>query len=99
MSPRKSTEPLAAPASAPAGPHRKPRPDLYTVLLAIALVAVLIGLLFLYLEMDLYEFKLKGGPPVGMVNQFSVLRYQSSVFSSFSIVHTSAFPPSLVPRL
>ncbi len=30
----------------------------------IALVAVLVGILFLYLEMSLYEFKFKGGPPV-----------------------------------
>jgi hypothetical protein len=52
----------------PAGAHRKPRADLYTALLVIALVAILIGILFLYLEMDLYEFKLQGAPPVGMVD-------------------------------
>ena len=85
MSPRKSTETLAAPASAPAGPHRKPRPDLYTVLLVIALVAVLIGILFLYLEMGLYEFKLQGGPPVGMVSgQRSAC---SDQHSAVSVVH------------
>ena len=46
------------------GPYRKPRPDIYTVLLAIALVALLLGILFLYLELNTYEFKLKGGPMV-----------------------------------
>jgi hypothetical protein len=48
------------------GPYRKPKPDLYTVLLAIALVSVLMGILFLYLEMSGYGFKFKGGPAVGM---------------------------------
>ena len=71
MSPLKSNETPLAPA--PAGVHRKPRPDLYTVLLAIALVAVLIGILFLYLEMQLYEFKIDGGPPVGMASQWLVV--------------------------
>jgi len=33
--------------------------------LAIALVAVLVGILFLYLELNLYEFKLEGAPTVG----------------------------------
>ena len=66
MSPLRSNEPLAAPAST--GPHRKPRPDLYTVFLVIALVALLIGLLFLYLEMSFYEFKVKGAPPVAIAH-------------------------------
>ena len=47
--------------------YRKPRADLYTVLLVIALLAVLIGILFLYLEMDTYDFKFKGGPAVTML--------------------------------
>jgi hypothetical protein len=42
---------------------------LYTALLVIALVAVLLGILFLYLEMDFYEFKIKGGPPLVMGKQ------------------------------
>jgi hypothetical protein len=46
--------------------HRKAKPDLYTVLLAIALVAVLIGIVFLYLEMQSYEFKIQGGPTLVM---------------------------------
>jgi len=44
------------------GPYRKPRADVYTVLLAIALVALLLAILCLYMEMDHYQFKFKGGP-------------------------------------
>jgi hypothetical protein len=65
VSPLKSTELSETPS--PARPHQKPGPDLYTVLLVLALIAILVGILFLYLEMGLYEFKFKGGPPVGMV--------------------------------
>jgi hypothetical protein len=64
VSPQKLSETPKAPA--PAGLHRKDSPDLYTVLLVIALVAVLIGILFLYLEMADYDFNLQGAPPVGM---------------------------------
>lgn len=81
MSPQKSTDILdpAVPAQAPevaafttddsaeAPLYRKPRADLYTVLLVLALLAVLIGILFLYLEMETYDFKFKGGPSVTMV--------------------------------
>lgn len=65
--------------SVSAGPRRKPRPDLYTVLLVIALVAILVGILFLYLEMRLYEFKLDGGPRVVMTSVVSAIRCQLSV--------------------
>jgi hypothetical protein len=53
-----------AKAAAPAKP-RQPSPgaDVYTVFLAIALVAVLVAILFLCLEMSPYEFKFNGGPP------------------------------------
>jgi hypothetical protein len=64
--PRKSNDKKAAPAST--GLQRKPKADLYTVFLVIALVAVLLGILFLFLEMQAYEFKLKGAPPVGMAS-------------------------------
>jgi hypothetical protein len=46
------------------GPYRKPRADVYTVLLAVALVALLIGILCLYLEMKAYDWKIRGGPSV-----------------------------------
>jgi hypothetical protein len=64
VSPRKSNNEAGAPAPATTVVHRKARPDLYTVFLVIALVAVLIGILFLYLEMQFYEFKIKGAPMV-----------------------------------
>jgi len=54
-------------SSKTAGPFRKPRADLYTALLAIALVALLLGILCLYLEMKQYDFKFKGGPPAPTV--------------------------------
>ena len=69
MSPRKSSE---AKSPAPTGFYRKPRPDIYTVFLAIALVAVLLGILFLYLELSVYEFKMQGAPPVGMISAFHI---------------------------
>jgi hypothetical protein len=83
---------------APAGPHRKPQPDLYTVLLVMALIAVLIGILFLYLQMAVYDFKLRDGPPVGMVQQWSVVSGQWSVASSSIINHLSSFSSSPIPR-
>jgi hypothetical protein len=46
----------------PGGPYRKPRVDLYTVLLALTLIAVIVGSVFLYLEMHLlYQNKMKEG--------------------------------------
>ena len=54
------------------GPYRKPRADIYTVLLAIALVALLLAIVCLYLEMDTYKWEFKGGPSV-VVNQLEIL--------------------------
>lgn len=48
----------------PGGPYRKPRADIYTVLLVLALIALLVGILCLYLEMEMYEWKIEGGPSV-----------------------------------
>ena len=40
--------------------YRKPRPDLFTLLLAIALAAILVGILFLVFEnQEGYEWKMK----------------------------------------
>lgn len=44
------------------GSYRKPRPDVYTVLLAAALVALLLAIICLYSEMNVYQFEYKGGP-------------------------------------
>ncbi len=46
--------------------YRKPQPDLYTVLLVIALLAIIVGIVFMYLELNAYDFKAKGGPAVTM---------------------------------
>lgn len=96
MSPRKSNK---AAAPAPAGPYRKPQPDLYTVLLVLSLIAILIGILFLYLEQETYEFKFKNGaPPVAMVKDqgkgvrsqgYEQLAGNEVGSSSFIIQHSS----------
>jgi hypothetical protein len=60
VSPPKSSEPYT-------GPYRKPRADVYTFLLIVALLALIIACLCLWGEMQLYEMKIKGGPPVGFL--------------------------------
>ncbi len=73
MSTPKSTNPLET--SAPIRPtvsHRKPKADMYTVLLVISLIAVLLGILFLYLHMGRYDFKFKGGLAVVMASEAEV---------------------------
>ena len=47
--------------------YPKPRADKYTVLLVIALLAILVAILFLYLHMQSYNFELKAGPSVSMI--------------------------------
>jgi hypothetical protein len=47
--------------------YPKPRADMYTVLLVIALLAILVAILFLYLHMQSYNFELKPGPAVSMI--------------------------------
>ena len=46
------------------GPYRKPRADLYTVLLIFALIAILLGILCLYFENEMYDWDHQGGPTV-----------------------------------
>lgn len=46
------------------GPYRKPRADIYTVLLSLVLIALLLGILCLYLELEMYGWQHKGGPTV-----------------------------------
>jgi hypothetical protein len=38
--------------------YRKPKPDLYTLLLVISLVAILVGIIFLCLYNSVFEWKL-----------------------------------------
>lgn len=42
--------------------YRPAGPDVYTVLLVIALLAIIVSCVFLYLYMADYGFKIKGGP-------------------------------------
>ena len=53
-------------ASKSDGPYRRPRVDVYTVLLIIALIALLLGIICLYGEMSVYEFETDGGPTVSV---------------------------------
>jgi hypothetical protein len=63
---RKSSNALESPLPAAPRAHRKAEPDLYTILLAMALVALLVGILFLYLYMKLYAGA--GAPPMAMAS-------------------------------
>jgi hypothetical protein len=43
--------------------YRKPRPNLYTAVLIIALIALVLAIVCLYAEMNIYNFKLKAFLP------------------------------------
>ena len=45
--------------------YRKPRPDLYTMLLVIAWIAILLGILVLYLELSEYDFEFRAAASLG----------------------------------
>lgn len=63
MSPRRSSS-TSGLSSTGRGPYRKPRADIYTVLLAIAAIALLVACVLLYLETADYPDKppWSGGP-------------------------------------
>ncbi len=42
--------------------YRKPRADVYTMLLLVAWIAILLGILMLYLEMKVYDFEFRRVP-------------------------------------
>jgi hypothetical protein len=46
--------------------YRKPTADLYTVLLVIALLAILVSILFCHLELTLYDYETKSKLPAPM---------------------------------
>ena len=46
----------------PGGRYQKPRADVFTVLLMLALIAVLVGIVCLYFENEMYDWDYKGGP-------------------------------------
>lgn len=47
--------------------YRKPTADLFTVMLVLSFIAVVVGIVFLWMEMNLYKYEFKGGPSVGMI--------------------------------
>ena len=49
--------------SGPTQAYRKPRPDLFTALLALALLALIGAIVLLYLEMQRFDFELQAPPP------------------------------------
>jgi hypothetical protein len=49
----------------PSGPFRKPRADLYTMMLLVALLALVIGTVFLYLEVQRLESRAQAPGPSG----------------------------------
>jgi hypothetical protein len=57
MSPRSSED-------APVGLYRKPRTDLYTVMLVVALLALIVATVFLYLEAAMFGPTPRGAPSV-----------------------------------
>ena len=81
-------------ASKPRGPYRKSRADVYTVLLALALTAIVIGLVFLTLEMDIYLWEFKGGPTASLQRPISVAMadLSSSDAGRLSEIHSSLTP-------
>ena len=59
----KQKQSLAKPAGSPSAPeYRKPRADVYTVLLVIALIMVLVATAALWMSMNEYQNMIKGGP-------------------------------------
>jgi len=76
--------------------HRKPKADIYTVLLALALAAILIGLTFLALEMDMYFWEFKGGPTASLQWPIAVAMAD---FSQIELGRLSEIHSSLPPIL
>ena len=74
----------------PAEPHyRKPQADVYTVLLVISLLAILLATVVLWLVMQTYDYKIKGGPVAVSVEHSAVSNQQSAANSQGSAVNAS----------
>jgi len=65
------------------GPYRKPRADVYTVALVLALLALLLGILCLYAQMATYNYQIKGGPTLSSLSPGE--QGCSIAFSSISV--------------
>jgi hypothetical protein len=72
VSPRNSTDALPTPVPSPVRARRKAPPDIYTLFLAIALVAILLAILFICLYMKDYRFERTGGPMKAMIGLCAV---------------------------
>jgi hypothetical protein len=84
VSPTKSTEKPVV--------YSKPQPNVYTMLLVIALLALIVGIVFLYQFMSDYQFKIKDPriPPISQVRESSGLasnRVQGSGFRMYNPGH------------
>ncbi len=67
QNPAKPAAPQAASKAAPEAAsqeYRKPRADVYTVLLVVALLIIVLATVFLWMSMKEYDYMIKGGPTV-----------------------------------
>ncbi len=76
----------------PGGPHRKPRADVYTVFLILALSAILLAIVFLYFENERYDWDYEGGPTASAVG-LSHLAPQPNPFTALA----STDAPTILP--
>jgi hypothetical protein len=57
--PAKAPKPAKTPAPTRGVVVEKPRANIYTALLALSLVAIIVGCICLYAELNAYEFKMR----------------------------------------
>ena len=63
--------------------HRKPEADIYTVLLVVSLLAIILGIVFLYLETaDYGDQKTQGGPMAYLESPAVIAPFEGSQASS-----------------
>jgi hypothetical protein len=72
--------------------YRKPRPDLYTALLVIALAALIVGCVMLYLELKMFDFKHTGAPSVSWLPSAASLADLSPDWSTDALATASQLP-------
>lgn len=83
--PQKSSEPAEV-------RYRKPRVDLYTALLVIALTALIVGCVMLYLELKLFDFKHTGAPGVSWLPAAASFADLSPDWSTDALATASQLP-------
>jgi hypothetical protein len=77
---------MSNPGSSKRGPYRKPRADIYTLLLIISLLAIVIGCVFLFLETADYTDKppWSGGPSARLAPEDSAGRQPPAAAALFA---------------